>query len=210
MKTINFKTGFLALTLSTMGLLTSCEQQETLIEDPNVVEVSDVEIETTTLQNRTTLMGVGRFFLGGANSLHTYRVGNIGANLGRREGVPFKLGIFNKVSTPTPPAGTKQLFFLLSPGNRDFVLTTSASERNTLQRRRWRNVSEFNFQDRESGSGRLLFNQSAFIHNSGGSGRVKLYRFYGSSNTDHLYTTNYQEGVNAGYAFEGVVGWVHL
>ncbi len=120
------------------------------------------------------------------------------------------MGIYNKAVTATPPAGTIQLFFLLSPGNRDFLLTTNVGERNTLLRQRWRNVSEYNLYEREDPCRRILIlNEFSYIHTFGGSGRVKLYRFYGASNTYHLFTTNYQEGVNAGYTYEGVTGWVH-
>jgi hypothetical protein len=35
-----------------------------------------------------------------------------------------------------------------------------------------------------------------------------LYRFYHSGITDHFYTTDYNEGINAGYTYEGVVGYV--
>ncbi len=208
MKTIKLKTAVLALTLSALGVFTSCEKnEENLLEEPSVIENS--ELENSNFKSRAALMGVSRYFLGGANSLHTYKVGNIGIGLGRREGVLFKLGTYNKLVTPRPPAGTKQVFFLLSPGNRDFLLTTNTTERNNLLRLRWRNLSEFNFRDREIANGTVLFNQSVYIHSSGGSGRVKLHRFYGASNSDHLFTTNYQEGVNAGYIYEGVIGWVH-
>jgi len=208
MKTIKSKIVTLAFAIGTLAVFTSCNDEEPLVEETSTTETT--ELEPKELSSRSVgLMGVSRYYLGGANSIHTYRVGNVGVAVGRREGVPFKLGIYNKLITPTPPSGTKQVFFLLSPGNRDFLLTTSVTERNNVIRRGWRNLSEYNFRDREFRSGRIIFNQSAYIHTSGGSGRVKLYRFYGQSNTDHLYTTNYNEGVNAGYIYEGVIGWVH-
>lgn len=44
------------------------------------------------------------------------------------------------------------------------------------------------------------------IANSPGAGLIALHRFYKSS--DHVITTNYAEGVNAGYVYEGVLGYV--
>lgn len=37
---------------------------------------------------------------------------------------------------------------------------------------------------------------------------IPLYRFYKGSAKDHLITVNYAEGMNNGYAFEGVLGYV--
>ena len=37
---------------------------------------------------------------------------------------------------------------------------------------------------------------------------VPLYRFYKGNTKDHLITVNYSEGVNGGYAYEGVLGYV--
>ncbi len=209
MKKQNLKITTLAIALSVVGMFTSCEQEETLLNEETTVKVKE-EVSPELSARAPFLSGVSRYFQGGGNSLHTYRVSRVGANVGSREGVPFKLGIYNKAVTATPPSGTTQLFFLLSPGNRDFLLTTNVGERNTLLRQRWRNVSEYNLYEREDPRRRILIlNESSYIHTSGGSGRVKLYRFYGASNTDHLFTTNYQEGINAGYIYEGVTGWVH-
>ncbi len=209
MKKQNLKITALAIALSVVGTFTSCEQEETVLNEETSIEVKEkTPLEVS--QRAPFLSGVSRYFQGGGNSLHTYRVSRVGSSVGRREGVPFKLGIYNKMTNPTPPAGTTQLFFLVSPGNRDFLLTTNVGEKNTLLRLRWRNVSEYNLYERENPRRPILIlNESAYIHTSGGSGRVKLYRFYGASNTDHLFTTNYQEGVNAGYNYEGVTGWVH-
>jgi hypothetical protein len=41
-----------------------------------------------------------------------------------------------------------------------------------------------------------------------GYATAPLYRFYHSVMRDHFYSTNYNEGINAGYAYEGVVGYV--
>ncbi|MFD2562241.1 hypothetical protein [Aquimarina rubra] len=176
--------------------LTSCEKDELTLE--NTVS-EDVNTTSEINGKANTISAVSRYYSGGPNTVHTYRVLNLGIGIGTYEGRPFKLGTYDYISAP--PSGTKQLFFLLAPGNRDFVMTTSSAEKSNLLRRGFRDYSV-----------RTLFGnikKAAYIHNSGGSGRVKLYRFYGSSNTDHLYTTNYNEGVGAGYAYEGVVGYVY-
>lgn len=36
---------------------------------------------------------------------------------------------------------------------------------------------------------------------------VPLYRFNSLKNGDHLTTTNYNEGISAGYKFEGILGY---
>lgn len=41
------------------------------------------------------------------------------------------------------------------------------------------------------------------------NGTIPLYRFYNSAYTDHFYSTNYQEGINAGYVYEGIIGYVY-
>ncbi|WP_299222441.1 hypothetical protein [uncultured Aquimarina sp.] len=176
--------------------LTSCEKDE--INSESTVS-EDVSTTTDINAKASAISAVSRYYSGGSNTVHTYRVLNLGVGIGTYEGRPFKLGTYDFISAP--PSGTKQIFFLLAPGNRDFVMTTSGAEKSNLLRRGFRDYSV-----------RTLYGnikKAAYIHNSGGSGRVKLYRFYGSSNTDHLYTTNYNEGVNAGYAYEGVVGYVY-
>lgn len=74
---------------------------------------------------------------------------------------------------------------LLALGNVDYVMTTNFSKASALRRNGWRDYSNWAY---------FGASQSAYIHSSRGSGRVKLYRFYGSSSTDHLYTTNFAEG----------------
>ncbi|WP_299436219.1 hypothetical protein [uncultured Aquimarina sp.] len=175
---------------------TSCEKDE--IQAENTVS-EDLDTSSDILGKASAISAVSRYYSGGSNTVHTYRVLNLGIGIGTYEGRPFKLGTYD--FNQAAPSGTKQLFLLLSPGNRDFVMTTSGAEKFNLLRRGWRDYSV-----------RTLYGniqKAAYIHNSGGSGRVKLYRFYGSSNTDHLYTTNYNEGVSAGYAYEGVIGYVY-
>ena len=40
-------------------------------------------------------------------------------------------------------------------------------------------------------------------------GSVPLYRFWHGGVGDHFYTTNWWEGANAGYSYEGIFGWVY-
>lgn len=40
-------------------------------------------------------------------------------------------------------------------------------------------------------------------------GSVPLYRFWHGGVGDHFYTTNWGEGANAGYSYEGIFGWVY-
>lgn len=47
-----------------------------------------------------------------------------------------------------------------------------------------------------------------YIYSVSVSGSFPLYRFYLASTGDHLETTNYNEGVVAGYAFESTLGYV--
>ncbi|WP_156306668.1 hypothetical protein [Novosphingobium sp. AAP1] len=55
-----------------------------------------------------------------------------------------------------------------------------------------------------------LSNEGAFGYaaDNSSSGLVPLYRFHNSSATDFLTTETYDEGVNAGYVYEGILGYV--
>ncbi|WP_108804326.1 hypothetical protein [Aquimarina sp. Aq107] len=190
------KLSILSTAIFTVLTFISCEKEE-IQSESTVLE----DLETTSEINgkATAISPVSRYYSGGSNTVHTYRVLNLGVGIGTYEGRPFKLGTFDY--NQSVPSGTKQVFFLLAPGNKDFVMTTSGSEQFSLLRKGWKDYSV-----------RTLYGnikKAAYIHNSAGSGRVKLYRFYGSSNTDHLYTTNYNEGISAGYSYEGVIGYVH-
>ena len=208
MKTTKLKTIIITAMVLTAGVFTSCETEDVLLNENNDISLDETtsikEVENTA-SSRTYYSRVSRYFLGGANSIHTYTVGFVGNRLGSRESTPFQLGLYEKLVTPTPPAGTRQLFFLRSPGSRDFLLTTNTGERSRLLGSGWRDFSEY----REIEGSEVLDIQASFIHTSGGGGRVQLHRFYGVANTDHLFTINYQEGINAGYRYEGVTGWVY-
>ncbi|GAA0721671.1 hypothetical protein GCM10009430_23260 [Aquimarina litoralis] len=184
-----------ALVLASLTF-TSCEKDE-LSSDFESVE--NLQETPENLNKVNTILPVSRYYSGGSNTVHTYQVLNLGVRHGTYEGRPFKLGTYDFISAP--PSGTRQIFFLLAPGNKDFVMTTSTSEKSNLLRRGWRDYST-----------KALYSnikKAAYIHTGAGSGRVKLYRFYGASNTDHLYTTNYNEGISAGYIYEGVIGYVY-
>jgi hypothetical protein len=47
-----------------------------------------------------------------------------------------------------------------------------------------------------------------YVYASQVAGSIPLYRFFLPGHGDHLETTNFSEGANAGYAFEGVLGYV--
>lgn len=47
-----------------------------------------------------------------------------------------------------------------------------------------------------------------YVYQNGGAGLTALYRFYDYANGDHLETTVYSEGVNAGLHLEGILGYV--
>lgn len=178
---------------------TSCDAENDELIPEQVLEENTESID---LQSKSSISQtqVGRYYSGGGNTLHTYKVANVGTGIGTFEGRPFKLGLRNTPASANPPSGTSRLYFLLAPGNRDFLLTTSSQERSNVLRRGWRDLSTWSIYN---------YSQSAVIYRSGGSGRVKLYRFYNSPQSDHLFTTNYHEGVNAGLTYEGVVGYVY-
>ncbi len=189
---------FSFLTILTIAF-TSCEaENEELVQN----QITEEKVKTEDSQQKLTTYtaSVGRYYYG-RGTAHTYKAALVGIGLGTFEGTPFKLGIQNTDASAPPPSGTKRLYFLLAPGNLDFLLTTSPVERRNVLRLGWRDLSTGTEHE-------INFKMAAFIHQSGGSGRVKLYRFYGTSNSDHLFTTNYHEGVNAGYLYEGLVGWV--
>ncbi len=136
---------------------------------------------------------VYRYYRGGSQSLHTYQTqSGSGIAVGNYEGVAFVTPV------TTSSAGIDRnkyniLYFLAHPQLQDFIMTTSATEFWNLRGRGWKNVTR----------------RYVLIQKRSGSGTKKLYRFYNRTNSDHLYTTNYSEGVNAGYRYEGVTGWVY-
>lgn len=199
MKTINFLPRILTMVIISVFGLISCEVDESTEEVLNSIETAELtepddSLEEIGAKNRAALanQNVRRYYAGGSSTMHTYKVASAGAAIGSYEGIAF--------STPVIASGGAYdtnkyniLYFLLHPQNKDFIMTTSATEFWNLKRKGWRNLTY----------GRPLIQKGA------GSGAKKLYRFYGVSNSDHLFTKNYSEGVNAGYQYEGVVGYVN-
>lgn len=190
MKKTKFLVSILNLTFVICLLLTSCESEN---EELPLEQVSNAtENSSNTKLRALSSQNVYRYYSGGSASLHTYKTqGGQGIGIGRREGVSFRTDVarsrreidFNTYN---------ELYFLLHPRKIDFVLTTSPTEILTLISKGWKDVS------------RLVL-----IHKKPGNGRKKLYRFYNTQHSDHLYTKNYSEGINAGYKYEGVTGWVY-
>ncbi len=175
-------------------LFTSCEKEDQDLLTEATINQQEITPDTQVTEKASGITNerVYRNYQGGSYSVHTYKTqSGTGYALGRREGIAFV--------TPTSPtsAGVDRnkynfLWFLLHPERKDFVLTTSSSEFWTLKNSGWRNVTY----------------KYILIQKSSGNGTSKLYRFYDVANSDHLYTKNYSEGVNAGLKYEGVVGWV--
>ncbi|KAG6830308.1 hypothetical protein H0H87_008559 [Tephrocybe sp. NHM501043] len=106
----------------------------------------------------------------------------------------------NKLSSSTlqartcgDPTTTVPLFRAYSAANTDHLYTTNATEIQSV-------VKAGTYTD-EGTVGRIFATQEL--------GTVPFYRFYSIPLTDHFYTTDESEGLDAGYAFEGIVGYVY-
>lgn len=65
------------------------------------------------------------------------------------------------------------------------------------------------FMSRQSDcEGQTVEGTIGYVHVTAVPGLKPLYRFFKASISDHLITINYDEAVNAGYAYESVVGYV--
>ncbi len=203
--------GIITMIFTFTVVLISCETEENLQEinneeiDANIIteaiealEASENEPEITP-DTKTTGKASGavdervyRYYQGGATSVHTYKTqSGSGYALGRREGIAFVTPV-STTSTGVDRNTYNFLWFLLHPNLKDFVMTTSNREFWDLRRQGWKNVTY----------------RYILIQKGPGNGTKKLYRFYDEANSDHLYTKNYSEGINAGLKYEGVVGWV--
>ena len=49
-----------------------------------------------------------------------------------------------------------------------------------------------------------------YVSNQPRTGYQDIYRFFDATLADHLTTTNFQEGVDAGYAYEGILGYAPI
>ncbi len=175
-------------------LFTSCDRDD-LDTAPETAH-SKVEItpdtQTSSKASAVVNESVYRFYQGGATSVHTYKTeSGSGYALGRREGVAFVTPT-SQTSAGVDRSKYNFLWFLLHPNLKDFVMTTNSREFWNLKNNGWRNVTY----------------KYIHIQKGPGNGTRKLYRFYDPANSDHLFTKNYSEGVNAGLKYEGVVGWV--
>ena len=190
MKKTKFLISILSFAFAICLLLTSCESENDdlpLEQVPNKTE-NNINAKSRALSSQN----VYRYYSGGSASLHTYKTqGGQGIGIGSREGISFRTtvaGSHREIDFNT----YNELYFLLHPRKIDFVLTTSPTEILTLISKGWKDVS------------RLVL-----IYKNPGNGRKKLHRFYHTRNSDHLFTKNYSEGINAGYKYEGVTGWVY-
>ncbi|MEW7278358.1 hypothetical protein ABW636_07160 [Aquimarina sp. 2201CG1-2-11] len=197
MKTHKFLFSF--FTIAIMGLVfTSCEKEEIQETDTTGEDLDEIKaLEEIKVNNdisvKSTLSYTNalRYYSGGRNTVHTYKVANSGAAIGTYEGIAFRTPIVAS-SNGVDRNEYNFLYFLLHPRNEDFMMTTSAREYWSLRRSGWNNLTH----------------NYVLIHKNQKTGLKRLYRFYGHNNSDHLFTTNYSEGTRAGYRYEGVVGWV--
>lgn len=142
-----------------------------------------------TLTNAT----VNRYYDSG-RTVHSYYSPEVnrGERIGNFEGVAFRTT--GRIGSSGVSSNFKLLVLFSHPQRIDFVMSTSGSEDISLINKGWRtNGTAFNV---------LLISRTQT------PGTRRLYRFYKASNTDHLFTTNYSEGINNGYALENVIGWV--
>ncbi|WP_093021777.1 hypothetical protein [Sphingobium sp. YR768] len=94
------------------------------------------------------------------------------------EGIPF-------ASLPGGGTGTQPLYRCYNAANADhFISVSSTCEGVTYE------------------------GQMGWAYTASGTGRKPLYRFYSATLKDHLFTTSYDEGTAAGYAYESLLGYV--
>lgn len=208
------KTVFLSLfVVIALSIFQSCEKDEINVQEEPVN--SNPEIEAKYFPR---LVNVNRYYAGPPYTTYNYNVGTAGATFGSFQGVRFKLGLVPRDRTYPGyyysfPSGTVPVYLIRNKGNLDFMITTNLAERNGLVNSgHWQDVStsQIIFPGPYPGYGSGFIAERPYIHTSGGSGRVKLYRFYDNQGQSiHLFTTNYNEGASKGYTLEGVVGWVH-
>lgn len=164
------------------------EINESTLEDPNPVD----QINGRSSPSPSfTLRPFRRYYAGGSLTVHTYNYQNIGAAIGSFEGTAYTTWVAPQSATFNTSA-FNEAFYLIHPQNKDFIITTSVSEAISLRNSGWR----------------VLNGQRSLIQRSISQSVRPLYRFYNAALSDHLFTTNFSEGTNAGYAYEGRVGYV--
>lgn len=191
-----------ALTLTSLA---SCEKET---EESLPVEAQESETENIEKNYAPGLKPAIRYYEGGPYTSYNYKIGTAGAAAGTSQGKRFRI---NTILSDRPiPSGTKQLFILQRKDRKDFLMTTNFNEFNNLFRTgRWydRTLGSF-IQNPYNPTSRRY--EKVYIHTRGGNGRVKLHRFYDAKGQSiHLFTTNYNEGRNRGYKYEGLVGYVY-
>ncbi len=179
-----------SIVFATFTFLTSCElETEQLPEETKLDQTIEVDEKSSFRREN-----VYRYYSGGSKTMHTYKTRNgNGIAIGSGEGISFATPVTSNINSVDSNV-YNVLFFMLHPQQKDFVIGSGVGEFVDLKGKGWKDVT---------GRGYVL------IHKKPGNGRKKLHRFYGVSNSDHLYTKNYSEGINAGYRYEGVTGWVY-
>ncbi|KAL0958593.1 hypothetical protein HGRIS_013934 [Hohenbuehelia grisea] len=121
---------------------------------------------------------------------HFYTTSEVEANNAEK-----KLGYTREGSAsfilPTASPHTTPLYRLWSVGASDHFYTTSNDEANSATKLGY---------TREGIAGH--------VYKSTNCGGRELFRFWNGAVSDHFYTTDKKEGLNAGYAFEGNMGFV--
>ncbi|MFD2561815.1 hypothetical protein [Aquimarina rubra] len=195
MKTSKFLCWISMMLLTVSIVLTSCEaENDDFVSEESLVTPDSISNSEYGPKAAASIVNekVYRYYAGGSLSLHTYRTqSGTGSAIGTYEGVAFTTPV-SSTSTGFDRNKYNVLYFMIHPQNKDFIMTTSGTEFWNLRRQGWKNVTR----------------KYVLIQKSSGNGTVKLYRFYDTANSDHLFTKSYSEGVNAGLAYEGVVGWV--
>ena len=164
------------------------EINESTLDDPNPADQANGRLSPS---SSFTLRPFRRYYAGGSLTVHTYNYQNIGTAIGSFEGTAYTTWVA-PLSATFNTSAFNETFHLIHPQNKDFIITTSVSEAVRLQRSGWR----------------LLNGQRSLIQKSNSQSVRPLYRFYNSAASDHLFTTNFSEGSNAGYRYEGRVGYV--
>lgn len=178
---------FLKLILVTAFLFSSCEKENDDLPQEQTLD----ETEISSKMN-IGYQNVFRFYFG-PKTIHTYRASSgAGTGIGNREGIAFITPLTTDSNIDTNAFHIAH--FMIHPKSQDFVIVTNPTEFNNLVRAGWGNTSR---------------GINVLIHKKPGGGRKKLYRFYHAKKSDHLFTKNYAEGRNAGFTYEGVVGWVY-
>lgn len=137
-------------------------------------------------------------------------------------------GTTTTINSPPDPPGQRNVYRFYLSGNTDHFLTLSFCEvgfsnyervaftvlisppdANYRLIYRCRVSSADHFVSTDPGcEGRNFEGAYGYVSTIPRAGYVPIYRFYKNSITDHLTTTDYQEGITNGYTDEGIQGYV--